>query len=398
MALLGTSPLMQLLSPEQQASTQESALTMGGLTALAQLLAASGAQARPVGTGQALGQALIGGIGGYQSSMDKQLRDIATTVQLQDIVRKQKEAQQVKDVLASAAKPTYSQEVVPEGQTLRDDQGMLTMGAQPRQLTGMEYDMKKVIPTLQALGRFDLIKDIAQSQQELRKSGIMAGDIANIPTPFNVYMNAESPNVRTLAKQYDDSFKRGFITEEQANRSLEALAKMEESYQGRVDARAKEAKPTEGEKNAAGFVQRMEFSEAKIKDIEGRVAQARLAGKDVGDPYATARTEFLCSLPLIGEYARGKGSSVQQQAYRQAQENWVRANLRKESGAAIGKEEMDREIATYFPMPADSPEVLAQKAQARQVTMNAMRTAAGNAYKPFDMKQFMRDNGLEPRK
>jgi len=173
---------------------------------------------------------------------------------------------------------------------------------------------------------------------------------------------------------------------------------MEESYQGLVDARAKEAKPTEGEKNAAGFVQRMEFSEAKIKDIEGRVAQARLAGKDVGDPYATARTEFLGSLPLIGEYARGKGSSVQQQAYRQAQENWVRANLRKESGAAIGKEEMDREIATYFPMPADSPEVLAQKAQARQVTMNAMRTAAGNAYKPFDMKQFMRDNGLEPRK
>lgn len=398
MALLGTSPLMQLLSPEQQASTQESALTMGGLTALAQLLAASGPQARPVGSGQAIGQALLGGIGGYQSSMDKQLRDIATTVQLQDVVRKQKEAEQVRKVLASAATPTYSQEVVPEGQTLRDDQGMLTMGAQPRQLTGMEYDMKKVIPTLQALGRFDLIKDIAQSQQELRKSGIMAGDMANIPTPFNVYLNAESPNVRTLAKQYEDSFKRGFITEEQANRSLEALAKMEESYQGRVDARAKEAKPTEGEKNAAGFVQRMEFSEAKIKDIEGKVAQARLAGKDVGDPYATARTEFLGSLPLIGEYARGKGSSVQQQAYRQAQENWVRANLRKESGAAIGKEEMDREIATYFPMPADSPEVLAQKAQARQVTMNAMRTAAGNAYKPFDMKQFMRDNGLEPRK
>ena len=398
MALLGTSPLMQLLSPEQQSSAQESALTMGGLTALAQLLAASGPQRQPISAGQAIGSALLGGIGGYQSSMDKQLRDIATTVQLQDLVRKQKEAQQVKDVLASAAKPTFSQEVVPEGQTLRDDQGVLTMGAQPRQVTGMEYDMKKVIPTLQALGRFDLIKDIAQSQKELRSSGIMGGDMTNIPTPFSVYINADSPNVRTLAKQYEDSFRRGIITEEQANRSLEALARMEESYQGRIDKQAEGKKPTEGERNAAGFAQRMEFSEAKIKEIEGKVAKERQEGKNVGDPYATARTEFLGALPFIGEYARGKGSSVQQQAYRQAQENWVRANLRKESGAAIGKEEMDREIATYFPMPSDSPQVIAQKEQARQVTMGAMRQAAGNAYKPFDMSQFMKQNNLEPRK
>jgi hypothetical protein len=30
--------------------------------------------------------------------------------------------------------------------------------------------------------------------------------------------------------------------------------------------------------------------------------------------------------------------------------------------------------------------------------MNAMRKAAGNAYEPFDMSQFVKNNGLEGKK
>jgi hypothetical protein len=65
--------------------------------------------------------------------------------------------------------------------------------------------------------------------------------------------------------------------------------------------------------------------------------------------------------------------------HRQAQEDWVRAKLRKESGAVIADEEMEREIATYFPKPGDTPQVIKQKAKARETAIQGMKKAAGPA-------------------
>lgn len=400
--LFGGQPdyLTQLLTPEQLAQARERAGSSAFMGGLAQLLAATGAQPRPVGTGQVIGQALLGGMQGYQSSFDKTLKDMVAASQMAEMQRKQKEAEQIKGILKSAATPVY--ETTKPSATYEGED--YPMGEQ--KMVGIKYDMKSVIPTLQALGRFDLIKDISESQKALRQSGIMA-EGAEAPSPFAPYLVSDSPQVKQLAKTYEEGFKKGIIDEETAYKRIESLAKMEDSYQTkqiaaqeRADRRAEGKKPSEGERNAAGFAQRMEFSEAKLKEIENKVAEEKLAGKNVGDPYATGRTQFLGGVPLIGDYLQTKGSSVQQNLYRQAQENWVRANLRKESGAAIGKDEMDREIATYFPTAAESnnPQIIAQKAQARQVTMDAMRKAAGTAYEPFDMSKFMKDNGLERRK
>jgi hypothetical protein len=139
----------------------------------------------------------------------------------------------------------------------------------------------------------------------------------------------------------------------------------------------------------------MELSDQLAKDIENKVYTQQAAGKDVGTMYPTARTQALGAVPLVGSYLESKGSSVQQQLYKNAQENWVRANLRKESGAVIGADEMKDEIRTYFPQPADKPENIAQKQLLRQVTQNAMKTAAGKSYVPFDMKQYKKDRNLE---
>jgi hypothetical protein len=74
--------------------------------------------------------------------------------------------------------------------------------------------------------------------------------------------------------------------------------------------------------------------------------------------------------------------SPEQQKYKQAADNWIRANLRKESGAVIGADEMAAEYATYFPQPGDTPEVIAQKAEARRITTDAMKQNAGPVYRP----------------
>lgn len=379
MALLDTNPLAQLLGQEQYGQAQNEAMNMGALNAIAQLLSMSGAQARPVGTGQAIGQALLGGYQGYQGAMDKTLGDLLKTTQISEMVRKQKENEQIKQVLASAARPQYTYGAGEEGAT--------------KELTGMTYDMKSVVPTLQALGRFDLIKDIGESQKILRQSGIM-GD-GQAPSPFAPYLQATNPAVRQLATQLQSGFERGIIDEETAYKRIEPLAKMEESYIAKSEKSAEGKKPTEAERLSAGFAQRMEFSEQKVDELENKYAKG-----EISVPYPTVGMSVAGSLPFVGNYARSKAASDEQALYRQAQENWVRANLRKESGAAIGADEMDKEIQTYFPTAGElsNPKIIAQKRQARQVTMDAMRKNAGVAYEPFNMSRFLKDNELEGRK
>jgi hypothetical protein len=60
--------------------------------------------------------------------------------------------------------------------------------------------------------------------------------------------------------------------------------------------------------------------------------------------------------------------------------NWVRANLRAESGAVIGEKEMDDEIIKYFPQVDDKPATIRQKAEARRASELAMQVRAGPSY------------------
>ena len=117
MALLGINPLAQLLGQEQMQQVENQALNMGALNAIAQLLSMSGAQARPIGTGQAIGQALIGGLGGYQASMDKTLSDMAKSMQIQDMLEKQRREKAFRENVEKA----YTNRPIGTGLTMSGD-------------------------------------------------------------------------------------------------------------------------------------------------------------------------------------------------------------------------------------------------------------------------------------
>jgi len=129
-------------------------------------------------------------------------------------------------------------------------------------------------------------------------------------------------------------------------------------------------KPTEGETNAAGFAQRMERSLDVISKLPAN-SQPGIGASIAG------------SIPFVGGIAQRGAMSPQQQQFKQAADDWIRAKLRKESGAAIGVDEMQKEYETYFPQIGDSPEVIRQKASARAIATDAMRTSAGKSYKPY---------------
>ena len=56
------------------------------------------------------------------------------------------------------------------------------------------------------------------------------------------------------------------------------------------------------------------------------------------------------------------------------------ANLRKESGAVIGIEEMVKEREKYFPQPGDDKKTINQKYVSRKTAEAAMKVASGRAY------------------
>lgn len=124
--------------------------------------------------------------------------------------------------------------------------------------------------------------------------------------------------------------------------------------------------PTEFQSRNAQYAAMMKEAENILTPIES-----------TGAP--NVRTAVASALPFVGAVAERGMMSKDQQRYRQAQETWVRAKLRLESGAAIGKDEMEREISTFFPMVGDTPPVIAQKRAMRQQAIAGMSGAAGPA-------------------
>jgi len=128
-------------------------------------------------------------------------------------------------------------------------------------------------------------------------------------------------------------------------------------------------KPTEVESNAAGFAQQMENATRVINTLP--------AGAQPGVGSGIAG-----SIPFIGEAAKRGVQPAATQQYEQAAQAWIRAKLRKESGAAIGVDEMNQEYRTYFPQIGDTSDVIAQKANARAIATEAMKRSAGRFYTP----------------
>lgn len=144
---------------------------------------------------------------------------------------------------------------------------------------------------------------------------------------------------------------------------------------------------TEDERKAAGFFTRMQQAEKGMqapaldksgKPVIGKDGKPLTLEQVAGLPQVSSEMARTILPGFLGSEAIGNFlDSAQRQKYKQYQENWVRANLRAESGAAIGVDEMEKEIRTYFPQINDTPEKIAQKAEARKVTADAMRKRAG---------------------
>jgi hypothetical protein len=121
-------------------------------------------------------------------------------------------------------------------------------------------------------------------------------------------------------------------------------------------------KPSEAQSQSALYAKRLEQAENVFRGLQEK-------GYD-----RTASSQGLLS------YAPEalKPSDLKQQE--QAERNFVNAILRKESGAAIAQSEFANAEKQYFPRANDSPEVLEQKRQNRELAMQGLKVSSGKAY------------------
>lgn len=133
----------------------------------------------------------------------------------------------------------------------------------------------------------------------------------------------------------------------------------------------------------AGFASRM-VEMNKILDDLPKTAQEAKTGK------AGTVESVLSVVPFmdpVGAAVVHRNATPEQQQYLNAAQNWIRANLRKESGAVIGEQEMKDEYATYFPVPGDSKKVITQKEKLRKITTDAMIKSSAGAYEESEKKE-----------
>ena len=171
-----------LFSPEQLGNIRNQAISQG-LLGLGQGLVAAGAPTTsPAMNFSGISSGLSAFGTGYKGAFDTALTDMLKATQIQQTLRKQKEEEQVKNIIGSAATPQYRTvpAVVPQGQTAIDEMGVTTLGTIPerQEITGYTYDVQKAAPMLAALGRFDLIKQMEDASALLGGSTMKPADVA----------------------------------------------------------------------------------------------------------------------------------------------------------------------------------------------------------------------------
>lgn len=135
------------------------------------------------------------------------------------------------------------------------------------------------------------------------------------------------------------------------------------------------ASANESQKKTAVFARRMFDSAGELDRLE-----------QVIDP--TSRLiEMIAGSGGVKSEVANRLSSPEEQQYATAASDFVTAQLRKESGAAIGDDEFERKYREFFPVPGDTPAQIKAKAERRRKAAQDMSVESGGLYEKMFTKQ-----------
>lgn len=146
---------------------------------------------------------------------------------------------------------------------------------------------------------------------------------------------------------------------------------------------SRQVKYTEVQSKAANFGNMMKQAEQALNEFAGKDAKGNQKVLENPKSFLGAARDGV--VPFEG--LTNLMTPDQTQNYKQLASQWIRAKLRKESGAAIGKDEMDQEFRTYFPQYGDGPKTIEAKRKARDEASKGMIAESGGAYQSMFPQQ-----------
>lgn len=230
---------------------------------------------------------------------------------------------------------------------------------------GMEYALNMMTGRYEPTG-FAAERDPAKPRIQIVRTarGIEVVDLNNMP-PGTVLPPEKKPEAKRAPRTQVVTDETGTFVIDLDNPSAPAVPVTKPGGAPITKPKANQ-EPSIDEGKNAGFYLRMRGVGKSLDDFE-----------KTGAP--TVMTSMASSLPFVGGYAQRKSMTEEQQQYYTAAMAWIRAKLRKESGAVIGDDEAKSEWATYFPMPGDTKANIEQKKQLRKLAEDEMRFSAGRA-------------------
>lgn len=244
-----------------------------------------------------------------------------------------------------------------------EDRGM--MGMDPDLLRGVAgHAFGQKLDPMAGLKRQQAELALRSGQQEFEQRGVMNPLAANAAREAQRHASVINPyeeaaKRKALEDPKSGVFKEGdipWVTDSQGRRVLDTSINLPPNL----------SKIPEHVAKSAGFVSRMVGAEENVRRIMEQVA-VRHAQKTKGFDPTSPQTAVTNAMPEALANLTVRDSEHQQ--YRQATEQWIRAFLRKESGAVIGPDEFKRDFIVYFPQPGNDAKTIAQKEAARHAVM-----------------------------
>ena len=391
--LFGQSPSYAnaLFGEDEAARLRQQAQQQGLLNVGLSLLAGSGPSPQRRGVGQLLAQGVAAGQQAYQGAYDKAVRDRMMQEQLAERQQARAEQQAAQALLPQILRPGATQEIYGEdimgqrvGEGVRVGQPQIDMNTLQRLLTQAPSVASKVLPTVEAFRKMTAPERVTLKEGEQVFEMTPEGPRAIAGAPKTREPKFTDVDAGNVIIRYQDGVEIQRIPKGRAPEGPVSLQTIETETglmafnprTGRLEPLMQDGKPVTGkgakatveQSNAAGFAQRM-VAANEIISLPNIAAAAPGAGSAIAG-----------ATPFVGEPLKNLVQSPETQQYAQAARDWIRAKLRKESGAAIGVQEEAEEFRTYFPVPGDSAAVIKQKAEARQRANQGMIQSAGKAF------------------
>jgi hypothetical protein len=228
-----------LLGEDELSRLRQQAQEQGTLNTAMALLQAGAPSRTPGGGALAIAQGLQQGQQAYRQALNQGLQEKMVGLQLGEQMRKLNESQRMREMFPQIFQVTQTPEQLtmygkPTEGVIRDDEGNLMPGGgvTPAQRT-INVDTNKLLAlTSMSSNPLETLTAMSKLVPDLRKAGFTGGT-QGMENPFSVYANDPSvpPALRQVAANYQQSYARGLIDQETADKRLADLGARVQSAQ-----------------------------------------------------------------------------------------------------------------------------------------------------------------------